>query len=68
MYLDDVVVFSQTWEEHIVHRALFDRLVKANLTVNLLKCEFAKATVIYLGKSGRAGPSASCPCKSRHHR
>ncbi len=24
--------------------------MKANLTVNLLKCEFAKATVVYLGK------------------
>ncbi len=51
MYLDDVVVYSQTWDEHIVQIiALFDRFVKANLTVNLLKCEFAKATVVYLGK------------------
>ncbi len=51
VYLDDVVVYSQTWDEHIVQiRALFDRFVKANLTVNLLKCEFAKATVVYLGK------------------
>ncbi len=51
MYLDDVVVYSQTWDEHIVQiRALFDHFVKANVTVNLLKCEFAKATVVYLGK------------------
>ncbi len=51
MYLDDVVVYSQTRDEHIVQiRALFDQFVKANLTVNLLKCEFAKATVVYLGK------------------
>lgn len=51
VYLDDVVVYSQTWEEHIVQiRALFDRFVEAKLTVNLLKCEFAKATVVYLGK------------------
>ncbi len=51
VYLDDVAVFSQTWEEHLIQiRALFDRFVKANLTVNLLKCEFARATVTYLGK------------------
>jgi len=31
-------------------RALFDCFVFANLTVNLLKCELAKATVTYLGK------------------
>ena len=46
-YLDDVVVFSDTWEAHVpCLRAVFDRLVEANLT----KCEFAKATVTYLGK------------------
>ncbi len=51
VYLDDVVVYSQSWDEHIVQiRALFDRFVKANLTVNLLKCEFSKPTVVYLGK------------------
>lgn len=51
VYFDDVVIFSNTWEEHLqrVH-ALFDRLVWANLTVNLSKCEFASATVTYLGK------------------
>lgn len=51
VYLDDVVIFSNTWEEHLqrVH-ALFDRLVSANLTVNLSKCDFARATVTYLGK------------------
>lgn len=51
VYLDDVIVYSQTWDEHIGQiRALFDKFLKANLTVNLLKCEFAKATVVYLGK------------------
>lgn len=51
VYLDDVVIYSNTWEEHIHGvQALFDRLVWARLTVNLSKCEFAKATVTYLGK------------------
>ncbi|XP_030271930.1 uncharacterized protein LOC115581177 isoform X1 [Sparus aurata] len=51
VYLDDVVVYSDTWEDHLQRiQALFDRLALASLTVNLAKCEFAKATVTYLGK------------------
>lgn len=51
VYLDDVVVYSDCWEEHIRRvQALFEKLVWARLTVNLAKCEFAKATVTYLGK------------------
>ncbi|XP_062373894.1 uncharacterized protein LOC134062039 [Sardina pilchardus] len=51
VYLDDVVCYSDTWEKHVKHiRALFTRLAAANLTVNLAKCDFARATVTYLGK------------------
>jgi hypothetical protein len=51
VYLDDVVIYSDTWESHLLRlSALFARFVKANLTVNLAKCEFARATVVYLGK------------------
>ena len=38
VYLHDVVVFIDTWDTHLLHiRALFDRFVKATLTVNLVK-------------------------------
>lgn len=51
VYLDDVVVYSNSWTEHLNQlRALFDRLKHGNLTLNLAKCDFAKATVTYLGK------------------
>lgn len=51
LYLDDVIVHSDTWEEHMARiRALFDRLADGNLMVNLAKSEFAKVTVTYLGK------------------
>lgn len=51
VYLNDVVVYSDTWQEHVHRiRQLFDRLRDAHLTVNLAKCEFAKATVTLLGK------------------
>lgn len=51
VYLDDVLVFSDTWTEHMLSiRKLFQRLHDAHLTVNLAKCEFARTTVTYLRK------------------
>ena len=49
-YIDDLIIYSDTWEEHMIRiRALFKRLADANLTVNLEKSDFCKATVEYLG-------------------
>ena len=49
-YIDDVIIYSSTWEEHIkIMKELFERLKKANLTVNLAKSDFLRATVEYLG-------------------
>ena len=51
VYLDDVVVYAGTWAIHLARIcSLFERLAAATLTVNLAKCEFAQATVVYLGK------------------
>ena len=48
VYLDDVVTVCDTWALHLSRlAALFERLREANLTVNLAKCEFVQATVIY---------------------
>ncbi|KAL7882863.1 hypothetical protein SRHO_G00005210 [Serrasalmus rhombeus] len=50
-YLDDVVVHSSTWDEHMeMLKAVFERLDHASLTLNLAKCDFGKATVLYLGR------------------
>jgi len=49
-YIDDLVTGSETWQEHLqAVENLFERLSKANLTVNLSKSEFGCATVTYLG-------------------
>lgn len=60
VYLDDVVIYSDTWHSHVQRIcALFERLADARLTVNLAKCEFAKATVTYLGRvvgQGKVAP------------
>ncbi len=40
-YIDDVVIYSDTWEEHLmIMRKFFKRLSEANLTINLIKSEF----------------------------
>ena len=50
IYIDDAVIYSDTWEEHLLRiRAFLDRLANAKLTVNLAKSEFAQAFVTYLG-------------------
>ncbi|KAJ8035392.1 hypothetical protein HOLleu_22614 [Holothuria leucospilota] len=50
VYVNDLIVYSNSWDEHVQHvKALFDKLAKANLTVNLVKSEIACAQVIYLG-------------------
>jgi hypothetical protein len=39
VHLDDVVVYSDTWEDHIASlRVVFQRLAAASLTLNLAKC------------------------------
>ncbi len=50
-YLDDVVLYSNTWTDHLSQiRELFSHLAAANLTINLANVNFGKARVTYLGK------------------
>src|SRR6266545_3653657 len=43
VYLDDILVCSDTFEEHLVHlRKVFDKLREANLVIKLKKCKFGK--------------------------
>ncbi|KAL2103146.1 hypothetical protein ACEWY4_000014 [Coilia grayii] len=50
-YLDDLILHSTTWPEHLaLLTTVFQRLSAANLSINLAKCEFGQATVVYLGK------------------
>ncbi|MDZ7970879.1 MAG: reverse transcriptase family protein, partial [Nostoc sp. DedSLP03] len=50
VYLDDILVFSRTWEEHIQHiEKVLKVLQKHQLKLNAKKCEFGKQTLVYLG-------------------
>ena len=49
-YLDDLVIFSSTWEEHLEHLSIvLARLQEAGLSVKPSKCQFAVSECVYLG-------------------
>lgn len=49
IYLDDILIASKTFEEHLSHlRLVFDRLRKAGLTLKPKKCFFVQREVYYL--------------------
>ena len=50
VYLDDVLIFSETLEEHIVHvKQVLSRRREYGLTCKLRKCEFHATSVSFLG-------------------
>ncbi|MGB6314408.1 MAG: pol polyprotein, partial [Pseudolabrys sp.] len=50
VFIDDVVVFSKTTEEHIVHlKEVIRRLTEAQLILNVDKCHFARLEINLLG-------------------
>lgn len=50
VYVDDVVIFSEILEEHLVHcREVFARIKAANWKVKVTKCSFAQSEIKLLG-------------------
>ena len=49
-YIGDVIIYCNTWEEHLcLIRTFFDRLPEFQLTVNLNKSEFCHGALTFLG-------------------
>lgn len=49
-YLDDIVIISSTFEEHVsLLLRVLEKLHKSHLTVNLGKCQFFRSQLRYLG-------------------
>lgn len=64
LYLDDVIVFSATVDEHLKRlEEVFARLEKQNLKVKLSKCQFFQSQVSYLGHVVSAEGVATDPLK-----
>ncbi|XP_075775938.1 uncharacterized protein LOC142826874 [Pelodiscus sinensis] len=70
-YIDDIVVFSRTWEEHLQQLgAVLRTLQRAGLTANPKKCQFGKREVSYLGYTvgrGRLKPLLDKVCAIRDY-
>jgi len=50
VYLDDILIYSNTLEEHLTHlQKIFDILVEKNIKLKLKKCGIAKTQIDYLG-------------------
>ena len=50
MYLDNILIFSETYEEHLHHlHSVFMKFQKAGLKIKLSKCQFFKTHLHYLG-------------------
>ena len=61
VYIDDIAIFSSSWEEHCSHIArVLDRLRKAGLTANVSKCQWGQTRCEFLGHvvgEGRVSPA-----------
>lgn len=56
VYLDDILVYSQTLKEHLSHlRTVFERLRENEFYVKLGKCSFAQHDIMFLGHWIRRG-------------
>ena len=50
VYLDDILIFSKTLEDYMVHFCkVFEKLREEKLLINLKKCSFVKKELVYLG-------------------
>lgn len=50
VYLDDIVIVSKTFEDHLrILEEVFRRLREAKLTISIEKCQFCRSELKYLG-------------------
>ena len=56
VYMDDVIIFSRTPEEHLIHlKMVVDMLRKAEMKIKLKKCQFFLREIEFLGNTISGG-------------
>ena len=64
VYLDDILIFNHTCEEHVKHvKQVLDVLVREKVYLNISKCEFGKTSLVYLGYIVEGGELRIDPSK-----
>lgn len=64
VYLDDILIFSHSIEEHIQHvRLVLQRLLENRLYIKAEKCEFHTSSISFLGHIIKSGQVAADPQK-----
>ena len=64
-YLDDIIIFSKTPQEHLSHiRKVFEKLKSANLSMKNSTCNFFSKEIQYLGHILSATGITPLPCKT----
>ena len=49
VYLDDILIFSKTMEEHMMHICkVLEKVREEKFKINLKKCSFVKKELVYL--------------------
>ena len=62
VYVDDVIIYSRSFEQHLVDvEAVMERLEQAGLTCKLKKCDFGVQQCEFLGHVIGVGRCAHCP-------
>jgi hypothetical protein len=65
VYLDDILIFSGTWDEHVRHvKQVLDTLQSEKLYVKLCKCEFGNTALVCLGHIVGGGQLKIDPSKT----
>src|SRR3954452_8321091 len=66
VYLDDIIIFSKTFPEHVERlRGVFERIRKSRLSLKATKCHFASSNIVYLGHVISENGIAPDPAKIR---
>ena len=64
-YLDDIIIFSKTPQEHLLHiRMVFEKLKSANLSMKKSKCSFFSKEIQYLAHILSATSIRPLPAKT----
>ena len=64
VYLEDILIFNKSWEDHVNHASkVLDVLKKEKLCLKMSKSEFGKTCLVYLGYIVAGGELKLIPLK-----